>query len=228
MALRDTLIADCAGMLGGAWSGVDARVVPAPADLQLGKHYKRLERAAVLYADLDGSTGMVDGSPWEFSAEIYKTFLNVVAKIVKDRGGTITAYDGDRLMAIFLGKDDCANAVWAALKIRWAVKHIINPAMHQAWTTGFEVRHTVGIDVSQLHAVRTGVRGDNDIVWVGKAANHAAKLTAQSSKSPTWITEAVYDRLPANLRFKGEKSVWQSWTLNGQTVMSSDWVSEIA
>jgi class 3 adenylate cyclase len=223
VGLKDTLLADCAKVHTGSWSGVDARIVPAPPDIPFGKSFKRLERAAVLYADLDGSTAMVERMRWQFSAEVYQSFLNAVAKITKDQGGTITAYDGDRLMAIFIGDEDCSNAVRAAFKIRWAVKYLINPALRTAWTTDFGVCHTVGIDVSPLHAVRTGVRGDNDIVWVGKAANHAAKLTTQSSATPTWISQEVYDRLPAALRMKGENSIWQHWTWNEQQVKSSDW-----
>jgi class 3 adenylate cyclase len=223
VGLKDTLLADCANMHAGTWTGVDARVVPTPSDISFGKNFKRLARAAVLYADLDGSTAMVDRMRWEFSAEIYKSFLNAVAKITKEQGGTITAYDGDRLMAIFIGEEDCSNAVRAALKIRWAVRHLVSPALRKAWTTDFEVRHTVGIDVSSLHAVRTGVRGDNDIVWVGKAANYAAKLTAQSSDTPTWISQDVYDRLPSSLRTQGGRSVWHDWTLGERQLKSSHW-----
>lgn len=224
MSLRDQLLAETVSMQSLNWTGVDARVIPMPADIQLGQHYKYLDRAAVLYADLDGSTDMVDFYRWEFSASIYKSFLNAVARIVKANGGTITAYDGDRLMAIFIGQNDCKSAVSAAFEINYAVKEIIQPAVQAVWTPPFSVLHTTGIDVSPLRAVRTGVRGDNDIVWVGRAANHAAKLTAQSSSTPTWISAEVYDSLPWFLRSKGLHSMWSRSIAHGRTVYSSDWL----
>jgi hypothetical protein len=48
--------------------------------------------AAVLYADLAESTGMVQKYVPLFSAEIYKTFLYAAAKVIRFEGGTITAY----------------------------------------------------------------------------------------------------------------------------------------
>jgi class 3 adenylate cyclase len=53
----------------------------------------------------------------------------------------------------------------------------------------------VGSDVSSLRAARIGVRGGNDIVWVGHAANYAAKLTELNLEESTWITKDVYDML---------------------------------
>lgn len=226
MGLKDDLIASCATVHASRWDVVEARVVPAPGDIGLGNEAKNLPQAVVLYADLDGSTAMVDTKYWWFSAEVYKTFLNAVAKIVKKEGGVITAYDGDRLMAIFFETDGCDAAVRAALRINWAVRNIINPAIKVRYSTDFVVRHTVGIDISDLRAVRTGVRGDNDLVWVGQAANYAAKLTTLSSENPTWITKAVHDKLSMGLLAKDSVPIWKKWTwtpMNQHPIRSSTW-----
>lgn len=231
MGLKDDLIADCASVLANTWGEVEARVVPLPADVTLGNTAKKLSQAVVLYADLDGSTAMVDTKYWWFSAEVYKTFLDAAAKIVRREGGAITAYDGDRLMAIFFGTGSCDAAARAALRINWVVRHIINPAIKARYDTDFVVRHTVGIDFSDLHAVRTGVRGDNDLVWVGRAANYAAKLTTLSSEWPTWVTKAVHDQLSAGLRVKDGVPIWKTWTwtaMNQHPIRSSTWELPIA
>ena len=49
-------------------------------------------------SDLSGSTNLVDTQTPHFAGEIYKTYLMCAAKIIKEQGGTITAYDGDRIM----------------------------------------------------------------------------------------------------------------------------------
>jgi class 3 adenylate cyclase len=51
-----------------------------------------------------------------FAAEIYKTFLHCAAKIIRSEDGVITAYDGDRIMAVFIGNAKNTSAVRAALK----------------------------------------------------------------------------------------------------------------
>jgi class 3 adenylate cyclase len=226
MALKDDLTSDVKKIFKNSWTETSGRIVPAPSDVGLGNKATFLAQAVVLYADLDGSTNMVDTKKWQFSAEIYKSFLHCAAKIVKAESGDITAYDGDRIMAIFIGdnKHDCAAR--AALSLRWAVINIIQPIMKETYTTDFVISHTVGIDVSDLRAVRTGVRGDNDLVWVGRAANYAAKLTTLSSDYPTRITKAVYDGLSSSLKTSKSKSIWEArtWTnMNGMSIYRSNW-----
>ena len=74
MALLDDLKAEVAGTFtGDDWDEQDATVVPTVADLTLSSnHAKHFKSATVLYADLDGSTNMVDNYKWWFSAQVYK------------------------------------------------------------------------------------------------------------------------------------------------------------
>ena len=56
------------------WSEQDGRVVPDPEDLAMGNEAKKFTMVAILYADLAGSTNMVETKKWCFAAEIYKVF----------------------------------------------------------------------------------------------------------------------------------------------------------
>lgn len=226
MALLDDLHAEVATIFRDQWETTAGRVVPVPSSVGLGNKAVEFDEAVVLYADLDGSTVMVDTKDWWFSAEVYKTFLHCAAKIIKARDGGITAYDGDRIMALFIGDNKCTNAVTAALQINNAVLNIINPALKARYSSQFVARHVVGVDMSPIRAARTGVRGDNDLVWVGRAANYAAKLTSMQSDTPTWITEAVYRRMHDSLKTQNGQAVWQprSWTqMNNHQVYCSTW-----
>ncbi len=175
------------------WSTTDGRVIPVPGDLGLGNVARSFDSATVLYADLDSSTTLVDSYIWQFSAEVYKAYLRCAARIISAEGGVITAYDGDRVVAIFLGQTKNTQAVRAAMKIAYAVEQVINPELKAQYTdTDYTVAHSIGIDVSPIHAASIGVRGDNDLVWIGRAANHAAKLAGKHGY-PIWITKEVYD-----------------------------------
>jgi class 3 adenylate cyclase len=227
MALRADIESSLDGVLKYKWPVTDARVVPEPKDVLLADAAKKLEMAVVLYADLDGSTIMVDTKKWWFSATVYKTYLHTAAKVIKSEGGIITAYDGDRVMAIFVGDDKFDRAARAAMKLNWCVIHIINPKLKARWSDlkDFSVRHNVGIDASDLHAVRTGVRGDNDLVWVGRAANYAAKLTTLSADTPTWITKRVFDALSSKLKVSSNgENMWKNFTwkaMNNHSICAS-------
>ena len=215
MGLKDDLSAEVKKTFADAWDEQSAIAVPAADGLRLNaNHAKDLELATVMYADLDGSTPMVDRYKWQFSAEIYKTYLRCAGAVISSEGGVITAYDGDRIMAVFTGSTKNTQAVRAALKINYAVHNIIRPAIKAQYADStFVLNHVVGVDSSQLRAARIGVKGDNDLVWIGRAANYAAKLTTLSEK-PIWITKAVYDKMNDEVKLSQGTNMWQArhWT----------------
>jgi class 3 adenylate cyclase len=83
------------------------------------------------------------------------------------------------------------------------------------------------IDTSDLVAARIGVRSDNDIVWVGRAANHAAKLCAATFAGSLRITNAVHDRLRDSEKLTSGVLMWELefWRDNGNApIYSSTWM----
>lgn len=61
MTLKDDLSAEVRNFFVTHWDVTNGRVVPAPTDVGLGSKAVLLEKAVVLYADMAGSTKMVDG-----------------------------------------------------------------------------------------------------------------------------------------------------------------------
>lgn len=201
------------------WTIRDGYVVPEPKNLGLGNDGVNLN-GAVLYADISGSTQLVDSTKPTFAAEVYKAYLACAAKIIKNEEGVITAYDGDRVMAIFKGEGMCTNAVRAALKIKGAVGTIVQPALKAQYPqTNYVLKHVIGIDASKLLASRIGVRDDNDLVWVGRAANYAAKLTTLSDEFSIWITGSVYDSIQNGVKFAGTTNMWTEHIWNTMNKM---------
>ncbi len=228
MSLKSQLIKEVESIFKSNWDVVLTKSIPDSDDLKLNSNYaKELEEATVLYADLDGSTTMVDDFDWKFSAEIYKSFLRCTAEIIRSDSGIITAYDGDRIMAIYTGDSKNTNAVRSALKINYAAQKIINPALKKQYpNVNFNIKHVVGVDTTSLRVSRIGVHGDNDLVWIGRAANYAAKLTSLSSDTPTWITKAVYDKINKELKYSNGVAMWQAnkWTnMDNLTIYCSNY-----
>jgi len=225
MTIQNDIQSQTKKILAEKWSVRDGRIVPSPNDLGLGNDAVKLEDAVVLYADINGSTKMVDEKIWQFSAKVYKVYLDAAARLIKSYSGVITAYDGDRIMGIFIGENRNTRAVRTALNLNWAVNKVINPAIKDVYNTDFGLRHIIGIDRSDLYAARTGVRGDNDIVWVGRAANHAAKLTSFAGKS-IWISEAVFNNCAETYKSYNSQNVWtrENWTpMGNRLIYGSNW-----
>jgi class 3 adenylate cyclase len=226
MGLKDDLQEEVEEIFSTQWQTRKGRLVPNPEDIQLGNHASELA-ATVLYADLADSTVMVDQQTFNVAAEVYKSYLVCAARIIKANGGSITAYDGDRIMALFIGDHKNTSAAKSGLQITWAVSNIVNPGLlSQYGNAAYQIRHVVGVDSSVLRAARIGVRNDNDLVWVGSAANHAAKLSSISdSQSAVYISKPVYDVMHESVKLGGnpKRNMWTNQTFDGRDVYRSSW-----
>lgn len=230
MALKYELETYVRGVVTQQWKQRQGQKVPDTEDIALKNDAVELD-ATVLYADLAASTKMVrDYKDW-YAAEIYKSYLYCAAKIIRSNGGAITAYDGDRVMAVFIGENKNDAAARAALQVNWACEQILTPQFNAHYpTTDFPLKQRVGIDTSSLFIARTGIRGSNDLVWVGNAANNAAKMAALDPRYPTYIGAGVYSTLTTS-RTGGERNqdMWTNLGASalGYRIYGSSWWWEI-
>jgi class 3 adenylate cyclase len=225
VSLKDELESDVTDIFRSQWTTRDGRTVPDTDDIALGNDGVTLD-GTVLYADLAESTALVDGNTPSFAAEVYKAYLLCASKVIRSEGGEITAFDGDRVMAVFVGDFKNTSAARCALKINWAVKELVNPAIAKQYpNNSYRVSHAVGIDRSSLFVARTGIRGSNDLVWVGRAANYAAKLSALRTGHASYITKDVFDAMKDEVKVHDSKGIWEErqWTWNNMTIYRSNW-----
>jgi class 3 adenylate cyclase len=214
VGLKDELSSEIEAIYRDAWTTRDGYVVPTDTSVTMSNDAVKIE-GAVLYADIADSTKMVQERPDFGAAEIYKAFLRCSARIILAEGGSVTAYDGDRVMGVFVGNSKETTAVRAALKINWAVKNIVVPLRNKVYSkTTISLGHVVGVDASPLFIAKTGVRGSNDLVWVGRAANHAAKLAALPHGRSTYITHPVYMAMDASVTWLNGTDMWTPLTWN--------------
>ncbi len=205
----------------------DFAIAVASADdktVSCGRRYSTPRDNVTFEAD---STVLVDGYKWWFSAEIYKSYLYCAARIIRSEGGVITAYDGDRVMAVFIGDSKNSNAAKTALKIHYAASNIINPVLKKKYPkSSYSVGHVVGIDTSEVHVARTGIRGSNDLVWIGRAANYAAKLSARPETYRTYVTKEVYKKLNKESKLSSGTDMWTpvTWSeFDNRTIYGSNY-----
>jgi class 3 adenylate cyclase len=227
VALNEDLGKEVKDIFATSWQERDGQKVPDAENVKLGNDAVKLQ-ATVLYADLAESTNLVDGFKAWFAAEVYKSYLHCASKIIRDEGGVITAFDGDRVMAVFIGDSKNTSAARCALKINHAVVKIINPAIKAQFPkTQYVVKHSVGVDTSDLFVARTGIRGSNDLVWVGRAANYAAKLCSlRVSNYASYITADVFKNMDDKVKNSSGRSMWEAtkWNEKGITVYRSSWM----
>lgn len=199
-------------ILTAKWSITDGRVVPKTEDVVLKNGGRKVD-ATYLYADLAESSKLAQTLTKEATAKIIRVYINTASRILRQHGGEIRSFDGDRVMAIFMGEDKNWNAVRAALGINWAVLEVIRPAIKSNWSDGenfSNISHGIGIDTGEALIVRGGVRDHNDLISIGAAPNVAAKLSDIRGSYSIHITDRVRDELNEELLTydEGRRQVW--------------------
>lgn len=198
-----TVESSVADIMTAAWSITNGTVVPTTDDIVM-RNGGRLLDATYAYADLADSSKIAQTLKKEAAAKIIRAFVNSATRILRNFGGEIRSFDGDRVMAIFVGDDKNWNAVRAAFAINWAVVEVIRPAIKSNWSDGEDfcnISHRVGIDTGESLIVRGGARNNNDLISVGAAPNIAAKLSDLKNGHTTYITDRVYGELADNLLY---------------------------
>ena len=218
---------------GARWNIRDGRVVPTTEDVALANGGVRLD-AVYLYADMADSTGLAREFTRETAAKVIRCYLDATCRVIKANSGEIRSFDGDRVMAIFIGDSKNSGAADCALKIHHAVEKIVRPVVEARLPSlvnkGYRLSHCVGIASGEALVVRGGVRGTNDLVSIGRAPNVAAKLSEiRSTSYRSYTTEEVFNKMNENAKYTGQprQIMWlsESRQIGGrtETVYKSSW-----
>jgi adenylate cyclase len=177
-------------------------------DIPLGNKAAKLE-ATALFIDMRQSSNIANAFRLQTAAKMVKGYFDGAIRIIGENGGQVRSFDGDGMLAIFVGDLRFYFSVGAAMQVEWFVSNILQPRLERYFennraamgqSLGFEIG--CGLDDSSIFAVRVGLRGKNDVAWVGKGTNTAAKLASKVSQPHSiGITREIYDRLDVSYKY---------------------------
>jgi adenylate cyclase len=197
------------------WDARNGTVLPEPENVTLSGGAVRVT-ATFLYADLAGSSLLAQYCPWETTAKIIRAYLDISTRLIRAYGGQVRSFDGDRVMGIFKTDTPNIHAVKCAREIDWMVHNVLNPkakTYNSIKNNNIVIKHCVGVDTSEAVAVRAGISGNNDLIWIGKAPSFAAKLS-DIRKYPyeVYISKECYDKIGASNQSPDGKNIWVAET----------------
>lgn len=217
MGINENLTAEIEKILTTSWDVRDGNVVPEPEDVNLKNGAVKIT-ATFLYADLAGSSVLANLCHWTTTAKIIRAYLNTCTRLIRYHRGEIRSFDGDRVMGIFKSKTPNTDAVKCARNIDWVVTNIINPKAEAKFDSikknGIKIRHCIGIDTSEVVAVRAGIGGNNDLIWIGRAPSLAAKLSdLRSYPHEVYISATCYNSLADSQKIVDAENIWEQKTI---------------
>jgi adenylate cyclase len=144
----------------------------------------KLIETTVLYVDMRRSTALSMIHRRQTVARLYSAFVRAVTRCADYYGGEVRGIIGDRVMIIFNSTNCFTSAVDTAVLINSVCRYVVNK--HFAHN---EVTFGIGIDHGRMLATKTGIRRHGSaqqsyrsLVWLGRPANIASKLTDQANK----------------------------------------------
>jgi hypothetical protein len=112
----------------------------------------------------------------------YQAYLICACGIIRQNGGVITAFDSDRVMAVYIGDVRDSAAARTGLVINYDVGNIINPMIKELFKTAFAVKQAVGIDRSVCFTPLAQVSA-GPTTWSGSARPPTRRLRCDKRSS---------------------------------------------
>lgn len=241
MALLDEVNEAVDQIIAARWETRDGQIVPESEDVRFLGDAVKLE-ATFLYADLGKSSTLATAVKKHLASEIFQAYLNTASRVIRAKDGAIRSFDGDRVLAVFIGDSKNTRATDCGLKLNYVVQKVLQPKFANAYEAikngSYSFLHGVGIDAGEVWAIRGGVRNNSDLLFVGTPANIAAKLSAireGDGVNYCFITDRVFNGMNDSSKYaqsgdrKGE-IMWaqRTWSgLPGQQLYRSSWYRPI-
>jgi adenylate cyclase len=150
----------------------------------------KLITTCVLYIDMRKSTDLSFAHKPQTVAKLYSAFVRAMTRTARHYRGHVRGIIGDRVMVLFDVQDCFANAVHCAIAMNTVAQHIINRHFKAN-----EVRFGIGIDYGRMLVTKAGIRRHGseqgnykNLVWLGRPANVASKLTDAANKPAEYDT----------------------------------------
>lgn len=154
--------------------------------------YKKVKtiETCVLYVDIRKSTKLNLQHYPQTMAKLYSSFIRAMIKAAENFNGKIRNIVGDRVMVVFDNSNCFTEAVNTAFLMNTISQQIINKRFkNNAFTCG------IGIDFGKMMVAKCGtIKYGNksssykSLVWLGKPANIASKLTDSANKLASYTT----------------------------------------
>ncbi len=154
----------------------------------------------VLFSDLRGFTSFSESEPAAKVIEVVNYYLNEMTEAILDAGGTLIAYMGDGIMALFGAPIDQPDHAERALS---AAREMMGPRLRrfndwlreQGHETGF--RMGIGLNSGTVMAGNVGSEQRVEYTAIGDTTNTASRLEGMTKGTPhmLFISETTRERM---------------------------------
>src|SRR3954468_12616471 len=176
---------------------VDQVLDQADDDLRLGGVQRE---GTVMFSDLRGFTSFAESLPVERVIEVLNMYLGEMSAAILDNGGTLVAYMGDGIMAVFgapIEQPDHADRALTAAREMLGARLAAFNAYLRAEGLGEGFRMGVGLNSGHVMSGNVGSQRRLEYTAIGDTTNTAARLEGMTKGTPhqLFMSQATIDFL---------------------------------
>ncbi|GAC1386718.1 MAG: hypothetical protein NVS4B9_33180 [Ktedonobacteraceae bacterium] len=173
------------------------QLIKDPLALNLGGETKEI---SVIFADIRGYTRLSESMAPEQVMNLLNSYLEIMVKEIWDEEGTVTAFMGDAVMAIFNAplpqEDHALRAIRAAWKMRMAILDY-----QRAHPQGVPIAFGIGVNTDQATVGNLGSQGRmQNYTAIGDAVNVASRLQANASDNNILLNHSTFVRVRQHVK----------------------------
>lgn len=164
------------------------------------KNSKRIEEAAILFADIRGFTKKVDESNLSEMKQLVQVVLTMMYHEVLERDGVHVQFQGDRESAVF---NKYKNETYDfAIRCILCAMHMLDRVDDINQNRTDKLNIGIGCSLGNIYAAKIGIRGQKFNLMMGQtvkeaddAEDNVAGVGIKSSETEIAITEELYKHL---------------------------------
>jgi adenylate cyclase len=186
--------------------------------------------ATVLFSDLRGFTSFAESMQADQVIEVLNRYLGEMSDAILDNGGTLVAYMGDGIMAVFgapIESDDHAERALAAAKDMLEVRLPRFNTWMSELGIGDGFKMGIGLNSGPLMSGNVGSARRLEYTAIGDTTNTASRLEGMTKGTPhsIFVAESTRDLLGPSrdsLEFvdefevRGKQAKIRLWTVSGR------------
>ncbi|MCB0545423.1 MAG: adenylate/guanylate cyclase domain-containing protein [Saprospiraceae bacterium] len=160
------------------------------------RHETYRKKLTVFFSDIKEFTDITDSMESESLANLLNNYLNEMARIALQYGGTIDKFMGDAIM-VFFGdpeskgdKEDALNCVLMAIEMRSRMEELRQEWINDGYPHALHIR--MGINTGYCTVGNFGSEDRMDYTIIGGQVNIASRLEALSEPDQILISHETY------------------------------------
>jgi class 3 adenylate cyclase len=166
---------------------VASTLLDNPMNAQLGGQRRMV---TVLFADLDGFTGLSEQVPPEELLELLNACLGAATEAIQECGGTIDKYMGDAVMALFNAPQDQPDHAWRAMRAAVSMQRKLR-ALTGTWE--HKMRFSIGLNSGEAVVGNIGSESLRNYTAIGDTVNLAKRIQEAAAPGQVLVSESTHE-----------------------------------